>query len=197
MIDDGSPAGTVAEPGRATSERTTARPPGKMGRVAAVRGRLGARHLRAVSRRSLWALPFLAANSLFTDGSAISLNVAIGAPWASLVHWGLLAPWCCLVLWALQHHILPDSVAAWLGERERGLSERAQRLLRWGKPSVVLALGAVGPLSSLLAIRMFGLPAPRRYFLAVGAATVYCVVWTGLIYGGGWLLIRHLLGWGT
>ena len=85
--------------------------------------------------------------------------------------------------------------AAWLQEREQALSGRTQRLLRWGKPTIVLALGAVGPLSSLLAIRLFGLKAPRRYALAVGAATVYCVVWTGLIYGGGWLLVQHLLSW--
>jgi len=177
----------AAEP---PAEAALARP-----RAAGLRRHLTAARLRAVSRRTLWALPFVGANSLFTDVSAISLNVAVGPPLASLLHWCLLAPWCCLVLWALQHHILPDSVAAWLQEREQALSARTQRLLRWGKPTLVLGLGAVGPLSSLLAIRLFGLEAPRRYALAVGAATVYCVVWTGLIYGGGWVLVQHLLGW--
>jgi hypothetical protein len=152
--------------------------------------------LRAVSRRSLWALPFLAANSLFTDLAAISFNVAVGPPWAPALHWLVLAPWACLVLWALYHRILPDSVAAWLEAREeRLLQGRARRLLRWGKPTVVLALGAsVGPLSALLAIRMLAFPSPRRYLLAAGATAGYCVVWTGIIYGGGWVLLRHLLG---
>jgi hypothetical protein len=197
--DGDPPASPLGTPMRA-------RPPaaGSAAEAAAARERAGgwrrhltASRLRAVSRRTLWALPFVGANSLFTDVSAISLNVAVGPPLASLLHWCLLAPWCCLVLWALQHHILPDSVAAWLQEREQALSGRTQRLLRWGKPTLVLGLGAVGPLSSLLAIRLFGLKAPRRYALAMGAATVYCVVWTGLIYGGGWLLIQHLLGWST
>jgi hypothetical protein len=152
--------------------------------------------LRAVSRRSLWALPFLAANSMFTDFAAISFNVAVGPPWAPALHWLILGPWACLVLWALYHRILPDSVAAWLEAREeRLLQGRARRLLRWGKPTVVLALGAsVGPLSALLAIRMFAFLSPRRYLLAVGATAAYCVVWTGIIYGGGWVLLRHLFG---
>jgi hypothetical protein len=158
-------------------------------------GLLAGDRLRAVSRRSLWALPFLAANSLFTDLAAISINVAVGFPWAPPLHWLILAPWACLVLWALYHHILPDSVAAWLEAREeRLLQGRARRLLRWGKPMVVVILGAsVGPLSSLLAIRMFGFPSPRRYLLAAGATAAYCVVWTGVVYGGGWVLLRHLL----
>jgi hypothetical protein len=153
------------------------------------RARLG-----AMSRRSLWALPFIAANSLFTDASAIALSVAVGLPSSPLIHWLLLAPWSCLMLWALQHRILPDSVVAWLEERQQKLSGRAQRMLRWGKPTVVLALAAsVGPLSALLGIRMFGFAAPRRYLLAIEAAAVYCLIWTGLIYGGGWVLLRHLL----
>jgi hypothetical protein len=159
------------------------------------RGLLAGDRLRAVSRRSLWALPFLAANSLFTDLAAITFNVAVGPPWAPPLHWLVLAPWACLVLWALYHHILPDSVAAWLEAREeRLLQGRARRLLRWGKPMVVVILGAsVGPLSALLAIRMFGIPSPRRYLLAMGATAAYCVVWTGVVYGGGWVLLRHLL----
>ena len=109
---------------------------------------------------------------------------------ASLV----LAPWACLVLWALHHRILPDAAAAWLEQRERGLGPRLQRLLRWGKGPAVLLLGAtVGPLSALLGIRLFGFAAPRRYLLAVEAAAAYCLVWTGLVYSGGWLLLRHLL----
>jgi hypothetical protein len=149
---------------------------------------------RAVTRRSLYALPLLALNSLFTDGMAISLAVAIGPPWASLLHWLVLAPWACLVLWALHHRILPDAAAAWLEQRERGLGPRLQRLLRWGKGPAVLLLGAtVGPLSALLGIRLFGFAAPRRYLLAVEAAAAYCLVWTGLVYSGGWLLLRHLL----
>ena len=148
----------------------------------------------AVTRRSLYALPLLALSSLFTDGSAIALSVAIGPPLASLLHWLILGPWACLVLWALQHHILPDALAIWLEQRERGLGLRLQRLLRWGKGPAVLILGAsVGPLSALLAIRLFGFTAPRRYLLAIEAAAAYCVVWTGLVYSGGWLLLRHLL----
>jgi hypothetical protein len=152
--------------------------------------------LRAVSRRSLVALPFIAANGLFNDFAAISLNVALGLPWASLLHWFILTPWTCVMLWALYHHILPDSVAVWLEARERRLLQgRARGLLRWGKPVVAVALGGgVGPLSAVLAIRMFGFPAPRRYVLAMIATAAYCVVWTGLIYGGGWVLVQHLLG---
>jgi hypothetical protein len=159
------------------------------------RGLLAGDRWRAVSRRSLWALPFLAANSLFTDVAAITFNVAVGPPWAPPLHWLILAPWACLVLWALYHHILPDSVAVWLEAREeRLLQGRARRLLRWGKPMVVVVLGAsVGPLSALLAIRMFAFPSPRRYLLAAGATAAYCVVWTGVVYGGGWVLLQHLL----
>ena len=149
---------------------------------------------QAVTRRSLYALPLLALNSLFTDGAAIALSVAAGPPWASLLHWLVLAPWACLVLWALHHHILPDALAAWIEQRERGLGPRLQRLLRWGKAPAVLLLGAtVGPLSALLAIHLSGFAAPRRYLLAAEAAAAYCVVWTGLVYSGGWLLLRHLL----
>ena len=52
---------------------------------------LTTRHVGALSRRSLYALPLLVVNSLFTDGAAISLSVAIGPPWASMLHWLLLA----------------------------------------------------------------------------------------------------------
>jgi hypothetical protein len=150
---------------------------------------------RGLTRRSLYALPLIALNSLFTDGAAISLSVALGPPWASLLHWLILAPWGCLVLWALHHHILPDEVADWLARREQRLGPRLQRLLRWGKGPAVIALGAsVGPLSALLGIRLFGVPAPRRYLLAIAAAAAYCLVWTGLVYSGGWLLVQHLLG---
>jgi len=147
-----------------------------------------------VSRRSLYALPLLVVNSLFTDGAAITLSVAVGPPWASMLHWLLLAPWACLVLWVLHHRVLPDAVAEWLERREQALGARTQRLLRWGKTPAVLALAAtVGPLSALLGIRVFGFPAPRRYWLAAAAAAAYCVVWTGLVYSGGWLLIQHLV----
>jgi hypothetical protein len=147
-----------------------------------------------VSRRSLYALPLVLVNSMFTDGAAISLSVAIGPPWASLVHWLILGPWACLVLWALQHRILPDAVAAWIGRQEQRLGQRTQRLLRWGKqPAVLLLAASVGPLSALIGIRLFGYGAPRRYLLAIEAAAAYCVVWTGVIYSGGWVLIQHLL----
>ena len=150
--------------------------------------------LRALSRRSLYALPLVAANGLFTDGAAIALSVAVGPPWASLLHWLVLAPWACLVLWALQHRILPDAVAAWVERQEQGLGRPVQRLLRWGKPSAVLLLAAtVGPLSALIGIRVFGFAAPRRYVLAAEAAAAYCLVWTGLVYSGGWLLLQHVL----
>jgi hypothetical protein len=149
-----------------------------------------------VSRRSLYALPLILVNSMFTDGAAISLSVAIGPPWASLVHWLILGPWACLVLWALQHRILPDAVAAWIGRQEQRLGQRARRLLRWGKqPSVLLLAASVGPLSALIGIRLFGFAAPRRYVLAIEAAAAYCVVWTGVIYSGGWVLIQHLLAY--
>lgn len=133
-------------------------------------------------------------NSLFTDGAAISLSVAVGPPWASMLHWLLLAPWACLVLWVLHHRVLPDAVAEWVERREQALGARTQRLLRWGKAPAVLGLAAtVGPLSALLGIRVLGFPAPRRYWLAAEAAAAYCVVWTGLVYSGGWLLIQHLI----
>lgn len=145
------------------------------------------------SRRSLYAVPLIGVNSLFTDGAAISLSVWIGPPGSLLVHWLLLAPWVCLVLWALHHHILPQAVIEWIGVREERLGPRAQRLLRWGKPAAVLILaGTLGPLSALLGIRVFRVPLPRGYLLAVQAAAVYCLVWTGLVYGGGWLLVQHL-----
>ena len=150
---------------------------------------------RGLTRRSLYALPLLVVNSVFTDVTAVALSGTVGPPWASLLHWLALAPWACLVLWALQHHILPDALADWLAHREQSLGPRLQQSLRWGKgPAVVLLGASVGPLSALLAIRLFGFAAPRRYWLASGAAAAYCVVWTGLIYSGGWLLLRHLLG---
>ena len=156
---------------------------------------LNATRIRALSRRSLYALPLVAVNSLFTDGAAISLSVAVGPPWASLLHWLVLAPWACLVLWALQHRILPDAVDAWVERREQALGARTRRLLRWGKPPAVLLLGAtVGPLSALIGIRLFGFGAPRRYVLAAEAVAAYCIVWTGLVYSGGWLLLQHVLG---
>ncbi len=149
----------------------------------------------SITRRSLYALPLVAVNSLFTDGAAIALAVSLGLPWASVLHWLVLAPWACLVLWALQHHILPEAVAQWVEQRQQGLGPRVQRLLRWGKGPAVLALGAsVGPLSALIGIRVLGIEAPRRYVLAAGAAATYCVVWTGLVYSGGWLLLRHVVG---
>jgi hypothetical protein len=147
-----------------------------------------------VSRRSLYALPLIAINSLFTDVAAISLSVAVGPPWASLLHVLVLAPWACLVLWALQHRILPDALSAWIGRQEQRLGERAQRLLRWGKrPAVLLTAASMGPLSALIAIRVLGFAPRQRYALAVAAAAAYCVVWTGLVYSGGWLLIQRLL----
>jgi hypothetical protein len=155
---------------------------------------LNANRVRAFSRRSLYALPLLAANSLLTDGAAISLSVAVGAPWNTLLHWMVLAPWACLLLWALHHRILPDAMATWAERQESRLDRRLQSLLRWGKPSAVLLLAAsVGPLSALIGIRVFGFAAPRRYLLAAQAAAVYCMVWTGLIYGGGWVLLQHIL----
>ncbi len=57
---------------------------------------------------------------------------------------------------------------------------------------MVLLGATVGPLSALIGIRVFGFAAPRRYLLAVSAAAAYCLVWTGLVYSGGWLLLRHL-----
>jgi hypothetical protein len=148
---------------------------------------------RGLTRRSLYALPVIALNSLLTDGTAVALTVAVGTPWASLLHWLILGPWVCLVTWALHHHILPDAVAEWLERREQALGPRVQRLLRWGKTPAVLMLGGIGPLGGLLAIRLFRFRAPRRYLLAMAVAAVYCVVWTGLIYGGGWLLIQRLI----
>jgi hypothetical protein len=148
---------------------------------------------QGLTRRSLYALPVVAVNGLFTDGSAIALSIAVGPPWASLLHWLLLAPWLCLVTWALHHHILPDTPSAWVERRQDALGPRLQRLVRWGKGPTVLALGSVFPLSGLLAIRLFGVAAPRRYLLAAGAAAAYCVVTTGFIYGGGWLLLQRLI----
>jgi hypothetical protein len=148
---------------------------------------------RGLTRRSLYALPLLAVNGLFTDGTAILLSVAVGPPWASLLHWFLLAPWLCLVAWALHHHILPDTLSVWVERRQEALGPRVQRLLHWGKAPTVLAMGTIFPLSALLAIRILGIAAPRRYLLAAGAAAAYCVVTTGLLYGGGWLLIQRLL----
>src|SRR4051812_5834966 len=148
---------------------------------------------QGLTRRSLYALPVLAVNGLFTDGSAITLSIAVGPPWASLLHWFLLMPWLCLVTWALHTHILPDTLTVWLARREAALGPRLQRLLRWGKTPTVLAFGSVFPLSGLLAVRLFGIPAPRRYLLAAGVAATYCVVTTGLIYGGGWLLLQRLM----
>ncbi len=148
---------------------------------------------RALTERSLYALPVIALNSFFTDATAITLAVGIGLPWASVLHWLVLGPWACVVLWALHHRILPDAVAAWVDRREQALGPRLQRLLRWGKGPAVVLLGAtVGPLSALIGIRVFGFAAPRRYLLAVSAAAAYCLVWTGLVYSGGWLLLRHL-----
>jgi hypothetical protein len=148
---------------------------------------------QGLTRRSLYALPVLAVNGLFTDGSAITLSMAVGPPWAPLLHWLLLAPWLCLVTWALHHHILPDALTAWVARREEALGPRLQRLVRWGKGPAVLGLGTVFPLSGLLGIRLFGVGAPRRYLLAVGVAAAYCIVTTGLIYGGGWLLLQRLM----
>ncbi|HZR97276.1 MAG TPA: hypothetical protein VFE37_01135 [Chloroflexota bacterium] len=148
---------------------------------------------QGLTRRSLYALPVLAVNGLFTDGSAVTLSIAVGPPWASLLHWLLLAPWLCLVTWTLHHHILPDALAEWVERREAALGPRLQRLLRWGKGPAVLGLGAVFPLSGLLAVRLFGVAAPRRYVLAAAVAGAYCVVTTGLIYGGGWLLLQRLM----
>jgi hypothetical protein len=148
---------------------------------------------QGLTRRSLYALPVVAVNGLFTDGSAIALSIAVGPPWASLLHWLLLAPWLCLVTWALHHHIPPDTLSAWVERRQDALGPRLQRLVRWGKGPTVLALGSVFPLSGLLAIRLFGVAAPRRYLLAAGAAAAYCVVTTGFIYGGGWLLLQRLI----
>jgi hypothetical protein len=148
---------------------------------------------QGLTRRSLYALPVVAVNGLFTDGSAIALSIAVGPPCASLLHWLLLAPWLCLVTWALHHHILPDTLSAWVERRQDALGPRLQRLVRWGKGPTVLALGSVFPLSGLLAIRLFGVAAPRRYLLAAGAAAAYCVVTTGFIYGGGWLLLQRLI----
>jgi hypothetical protein len=148
---------------------------------------------RGLTRRSLYALPLVAVNGLFTDGSAIMLSVAVGLPWASLLHWLILAPWLCLVTWALHHHILPDALADWVERRQSALGPRVQRLVHWGKAPTVLALGTIFPLSALLAVRLFGIAAPRRYLLAVGAGAAYCVVTTGLLYGGGWLLMQRLL----
>ena len=148
---------------------------------------------RGLTRRSLYALPLIAVNGVFTDGSAITLSIAVGVPWASLLHWFLLTPWLCLGTWALHHHILPDTLAVWVDRRQRALGPRLQRLVHWGKTPAVLALGTIFPLSALLAIRLFGIPAPRRYLLAAAAAAAYCVVTTGLIYGGGWLLIQRLV----
>src|SRR4051812_10714596 len=144
---------------------------------------------QGLTRRSLYALPVLAVNGLFTDGSGIALSIAVGPPWASLLHWFLLAPWLCLVTWALHHHILPDTLSDWVERRQDALGPRLQRLVHWGKTPAVLALGTIFPLSGLLAIRLFGVPAPRRYLLSAGAAAAYCVVTTGFIYGGGWLLL--------
>src|SRR5438105_14750697 len=94
---------------------------------------------QGLTRRSLYALPVLAVNGLFTDGSAITLSVAVGPPWASLLHWLVLAPWSCLVLWARHHHILPDAVAEW-GERQgRTLGTRTGYLPRWAQPGTVHA----------------------------------------------------------
>jgi hypothetical protein len=156
---------------------------------------LRASWLRALSQRSLYAFPLLAVNGLFTDVAAISLSVAVGLPWSPLLHWLLLAPWACLALWLLQHRILPDAVAAWVERQEQRLSGRVRRLLRWGKPPAVLGLAAtLGPLSALIGIRLLGVAAPQRYLLALEAAAAYCLVWTGLVYGGGWLLLQRLLG---
>ncbi|HLI27063.1 MAG TPA: hypothetical protein VKZ60_08340 [Chloroflexota bacterium] len=149
--------------------------------------------LAGFSRRSLYALPLVGLNSLFTDGAAISLSVRVGPPWSLLFHWLVLAPWACLVLWALYYRVLPPAVVDWLGAREARLGPRLQRLLRWGKPTAVLLLAATfGPLSALIGIRLFRVPLPRGYLLAVQAAAAYCIVWTGLVYGGGWLLVQHL-----
>jgi hypothetical protein len=148
---------------------------------------------RGLTRRSLYALPVLAVNSLFTDGTAITLNVALGQPAASLLHWLLLAPWFCAVAWALHHHILPDALAEWLERRQEALGPRLQRLLRWGTAPAVLTMGALFPLSGLLGMRLLAVPAPRRYALAVGIATGYAIVTTGLFYGGGWLLLQRLI----
>ncbi|HLH22845.1 MAG TPA: hypothetical protein VK066_09995 [Chloroflexota bacterium] len=148
---------------------------------------------QGLTRRSLYAVPVLAVNGLFTDGTAITLSIALGPPWASLLHWLILAPWLCVVTWALHHHILPDALAAWVERREEALGPRLQRLVRWGKGPAVLTLGAVFPLSGLLGIRLFGVAAPRRYLLAAGVAAAYCVVTTGLIYSGGWLLLQRLI----
>src|SRR5438034_3701485 len=85
---------------------------------------LTTRHVGALSRRSLYALPLLVVNSLFTDGAAISLSVAVGPPWASTLHWLLLAPWACLMLWVLHHRVLPDAVAEWVERREQVLGAK-------------------------------------------------------------------------
>ena len=90
---------------------------------------LSSTRLRSFSRRSLYALPLLAINSLFTDGLAISLAVMVGPPWAAVAHWCLLAPWACLVLWALQHHILPDALEEWIDRQAGRLGVRVQRWL--------------------------------------------------------------------
>jgi hypothetical protein len=148
---------------------------------------------QGLTRRSLYALPVLAVNSLLTDGTAVALNVAFGLPTASLLHWLLLAPWFCAVTWALHHRILPDALAEWVERRQGALGPRLQRLLRWGTGPAVLTLGALFPLSGLLGMRLLGVPAPRRYALAVGIATGYAVVTTGLFYGGGWLLLQQVV----
>lgn len=152
-----------------------------------------AEQLRGLQRRGLYALPLLLLNGLFTDGAAITLSVWVGPPWSSLLHWLLLAPWACLVLWALHHRILPQAAADWIAAREDRLGERARGLLRWGKPAAVLILAAtLGPLSALIGIRVLGVALPRGYLLAAQAAAAYCLVWTGLVYGGGWLLLQRL-----
>src|SRR3712207_2457390 len=99
-------------------------------------------HLRGLSRRSLYALPLLAINALFTDFAALSLTYWVGPPWSSLLHWLALAPWACLVLWALHHRILPQAAADWIAAREERLGVRARSLLRWGKPTAVLILAS-------------------------------------------------------
>ena len=154
-------------------------------------------HLRGLSRRSLYALPLLGLNSLFTDVAGVSLSVWLGLPWSVLLHWVALAPWACLVLWVLHHRVLPEALADWVVARERSLNGRVQQLLRWGKPAAVVLLAAtLGPLSALIGMRLFGVGLPRGYWLVAPAIAAYCLVWTGLVYGGGWLLLQRLLALG-